>query len=158
MKRENILISIFLMLSLSIFAQEQPKLMIQSGYDSANDVLIITLVNSTNEAIYIRNDDGTGSSSLVLINFANMQGEKFPTGVRAFLKSVEPTKFVELSPRANTVFKFPLKNIRNSSPNVFDIAYVEGQCQVLYFVPSEKKPSTLIQKTFKFNAKSGPGE
>ncbi|NDV60054.1 hypothetical protein [Bacteroides sp. 519] len=120
-------------LNKTLTIKTKQDLMIYSNYDSYNQIIMITLSNTSDKIMNIRN-----SGSPVCFGFLNQKNEKLGSGSFLLIQEGKSPATIKINPRSAITLKYPLKEIRKGVNKQTEIVTVETTCSIRYDIPDIK--------------------
>ena len=124
-------------------------LMIYPGYDSYAKNMIITLSNTSDHEISVRNPP-----SSVKFELLNQQGAKFATRSYPFIiKGTGAPSVIKIAPKSSVRLDYSFSQIAAGVADPSQVASVEAHFSAYYDIPAKNVTNALSVRTYTFNAK-----
>lgn len=124
-------------------------LMIYSGYDSYAKNMIITLKNTSDHEISVRNP-----TSAVKFELLNQQGVKFATRSYPFLiKGSGAPNIIKIAPKSEVRLDYSFSQFAAGIADPSQVASVEAHFSAYYDIPAKNVTNAFSGRTYTFNAK-----
>jgi hypothetical protein len=86
----------------------------------------------------IRNDDGSGSGSLVQFHLKDKAGKEISLYDAAFFEGIDYQRFIDINPHSTKTFRYRLKFLCPSSHSATDVYSVDVSCFMNYSIPEKE--------------------
>lgn len=124
-------------------------LMIYPGYDSYAKNMIITLSNTSDHEISVRNP-----SSSVKFELLNQQGVKFATRSYPFIiKGTGAPSVIKIAPKSSVRLDYSFSQIAAGIADPAQVASVEAHFSAYYDIPAKNVTNALSDRTYTFKIK-----
>lgn len=124
-------------------------LMIYPGYDSYAKNMIITLSNTSDHEISVRNP-----SSSVKFELLNQQGVKFATRSYPFIiKGTGAPSVIKIAPKSSVRLDYSFSQIAAGIADPSQVASVEAHFSAYYDIPAKNVTNALSDRTYTFKIK-----
>ena len=124
-------------------------LMIYPGYDSHAKNMIITLSNTSDHEISVRNPP-----SAVKFELLNQQGVKFATRSYPFIiKGTGAPSVIKIAPKSQVRLDYSFSQIAAGIADPSQVASVEAHFSAYYDIPAKNVTNALSARIYTFNAK-----
>lgn len=121
-------------------------LMIYSGYDSHAKNMIITLSNTSDYEISVRNP-----TSAVKFELLNQQGAKFATRSYPFIiKGSGAPNVIKIAPKSDVRLDYSFSQFAAGIADPSQVASVEVNCSAYYDIPAKNVTNAFSGRTFTF--------
>lgn len=136
MKIKNLLLLIIALMPMELMAQSDIGLSV--SYLPSDNTILIHIANNADKTMRIRNDDGSGSGSLVQFHLKDKAGKEISLYDAAFFEGIDYQRFIDINPHSTKTFRYRLKFLCPSSHSATDVYSVDVSCFMNYSIPEKE--------------------